>query len=75
MAIEIPKPDEILPDPEKEIVRGMIRAPDLLNLVATNVAPDKPELGDIRLADGTNWNPGAGIGFYGYHSGAWNKLG
>ena len=45
------------------------------HLDETNVAPTKPRTGDIRLADGTNWNPGSGAGFYGYHSGAWNKLG
>lgn len=38
-------------------------------------APDKPRNGDIRLADGTSWNPGAGQGFYGYYNNTWNKLG
>mgnify|MGYP000190695793 FL=1 len=35
-----------------------------------NVAPDKPREGDIRYADGTNWNPGHGKGlyYYEYHS-------
>lgn len=41
----------------------------------THVAPVKPKEGDIRLADGTNWNPGAGAGFYGYYNNAWFKLG
>jgi len=41
----------------------------------THVAPTKPRNGDIRLADGTNWNPGSGQGFYGYYNSAWNKLG
>ena len=42
----------------------------------SNVAPDKPRTGDIRYADGTNWNPGsAGEGVYIYLStGAWSKL-
>jgi hypothetical protein len=40
-----------------------------------NVAPEKPREGMVVLADGTNWNPGSGAGFYGYYSGAWNKLG
>lgn len=40
-----------------------------------NVAPAKPRAGDIALADGTNWNPGSGAGFYGYYGGAWVKLG
>lgn len=41
----------------------------------TNAAPVKPREGDIRLADGTNWNPGSGQGVYAYYGGAWNFLG
>ena len=48
---------------------------DFLQLKQTDVAPAKPRAGMVVFADGTNWNPGSGIGFYGYHSGAWNKLG
>ncbi len=40
-----------------------------------NEEPSKPRTGMIVLADGTNWNPGSGAGFYGYHSSSWNKLG
>lgn len=40
----------------------------------TYVAPAKPREGDIRLADGTSWNPGAGRGVYVYFSSVWNKL-
>lgn len=45
------------------------------HLDMTNVAPTKPRAGDLRFADGTNWNPGSGAGVYAYHSGSWNKLG
>jgi len=31
-----------------------------------HVAPERPREGDIRFADGTNWNPGNGKGFYYY---------
>lgn len=42
----------------------------------THVAPPRPRDGDVRLADGTHWNPtGGGKGFYGYYDGAWHKLG
>ena len=35
----------------------------------------KPRNGDIRYADGTNWNPGGtGEGIYAYVNGAWAKL-
>ena len=42
----------------------------------SNTAPDKPRTGDIRYADGSDWNPGAtGEGVYIYLStGAWSKL-
>ena len=40
-----------------------------------NVAPAKPREGDVRGADGTNWNPGAGKGVYVYYTAAWHLLG
>jgi hypothetical protein len=43
----------------------------------TYVAPAKPRDGDIRLADGTKWNPVAAGAprFVGYYSGGWHLLG
>lgn len=38
------------------------------------VAPLKPRDGDIRYADGTSWNPGAGVGIYAFLGAAWVKL-
>ena len=43
-------------------------------LDVTTVAPPKPRAGMIRYTDAVSWNPGAGAGFYGYHSGSWNKF-
>lgn len=41
----------------------------------SNAVPLKPRAGDVRYADGTNWNPGSGEGLYLYLStGAWSKL-
>ena len=40
-----------------------------------NVEPIRPRTGMIVLADGSNWNPGSGAGFYGYYGSAWVKLG
>lgn len=37
--------------------------------------PPKPREGMIVFADGTDWDPGSGKGFYGYHGGSWNFLG
>jgi len=41
------------------------------------VLKDKPRAGDIRYADGSDWNPGGtGEGIYFYNSSAaWVKLG
>jgi hypothetical protein len=48
---------------------------DIMRLEETNVAPAKPRNGDIRYADGTNWNPGGtGEGIYAYTNDAWAKL-
>lgn len=47
------------------------------NCDALNVAPAKPRTGMLRYADGTNWNPGSGKGYYGYDesTAAWRFLG
>ena len=58
------------------------RISDVINNIAdghfdvSNVEPSKPRTGDIRHADGSNWNPGStGEGVYIYLStGAWSKL-
>ena len=55
---------------------------DVMRLEQTNVDPineggidnGKPRDGDIRYADGTNWNPGSGAGIYAYIGSAWTKL-
>lgn len=39
-----------------------------------HVAPLKPRDGDIRYADGSYWNPGAGKGIYAYNGTAWVKM-
>lgn len=47
-----------------------------LLLSTTNEVPTKPEKGNVYYADGTNWDPGSGEGWYGYDSGgSWVKLG
>ena len=42
----------------------------------TSVAPSKPRAGDVRYADGTNFNPGHGKALYYYDGvdGHWHKL-
>ncbi len=45
------------------------------HLDPTHVAPDKLSDGDIRYADGTDWNPGSGRGVYIYKINVWTFLG
>lgn len=58
----------------RRIATEMSTAQEMLRLGETFVAPTKPRAGDIRFADGTSWNPGAGRGFYGYTGTAWTKF-
>lgn len=51
------------------------RGIDKVTLPELHVAPEKPRTGMVVLADGTNFNPGSGAGFYGYRGGAWRFLG
>lgn len=44
----------------------------VINLQETNVAPTRPQDGDIRKADGTNWQASEGI--YAYYNSTWTKL-
>lgn len=45
-----------------------------VELRLVHVEPSKPREGMLVAADGTDWNPGGGIGIYAYLSGAWSKL-
>jgi hypothetical protein len=39
-----------------------------------HTAPDKLVEGMVRVADGTDWDPGSGAGIYLYLGGSWTKL-
>lgn len=60
---------------ELQKISGAITALALGHLDQTTVAPVKPRDGDVRYADGTSWNPGAGKGVYVYKTSAWVLLG
>ena len=78
------QPAPLPPNPEQlgiYIINELNRLGDILfnqsvfRLEETNAAPDKPRVGDIRYADGTNWDPGSGEGIYFRNSaGSWVKL-
>ena len=59
----------------QKLEQELTSAQQLMRLAPTTATPDKPRDGDIRYADGTNWNPFSGEGFYGYYAGSWVKLG
>lgn len=56
------------------IAQAIAKDPFLL-LDTLNAEPSKVKNGMVVLADGTNWNPGLGAGYYGYYGSAWHKLG
>lgn len=56
-------------------IAAAVQALALGHIDTSNAAPTKPRTGDIRLADGTNWNPGSGQGVYAYYGSAWHFLG
>lgn len=63
---------------ERELRRlsgTLISGVDAVMLPELHAAPAKPRTGMVVLADGSDWNPGSGAGYYGYRSGAWQFLG
>ena len=45
-----------------------------VELKTSHAAPERPRDGMIIIADGVDWDPGSGAGFYGYRNGAWRLL-
>lgn len=62
-------------DAELRVIAENFAGVSEVQLTVQNVEPTKPRDGLIALADGTNWNPGSGAGFYGYRGGSWVLLG
>ncbi len=59
----------------EQVSRAMSEPNDMLLLDMRYGAPAKPRDGMVVLADGVNFNPGSGGGYYGYRAGAWRFLG
>lgn len=78
-------PEEPLNNEENGVAyasRQLFRLSELFNsgfgflvLAELSIEPKKVFVGMVVLADGTNWNPGAGQGVYAYYAAAWHKLG
>lgn len=47
---------------------------DLVRILETNTLPGKITEGEMRIADGVNWNPGRGAGTYIFRRGIWNLI-
>jgi len=58
----------------QDLVRALNESQPFVFLQILNVAPERPRDGMVVAADGTNWNPGSGAGFYGRIGGAWVKF-
>lgn len=71
------KPEDLQRFLQEELTKiaAVVQAVALGQLDKTHVAPPKPREGMIRLADGTQWNPGSGQGVYCYYNSAWRFLG
>ena len=60
---------------ELEAIGNAFNRPLILHLDVAHAEPAKPRDGMVVLADGTDWNPGSGEGYYGYYGASWKKLG
>ena len=53
----------------QDLSRALSEAQEFAFVQELHVAPERPRDGMVVLADGTDWNPGSGAGFYGYDGG------
>ena len=79
-AASVPQTEDILElarflHQELTLIADSFDVMDNLELVEQHNPPVRPRDGMIVLADGVNWNPGSGAGFYGRRGGAWVLLG
>jgi len=59
---------------ELQVISTLLQELQQGHVEEAHIPPTKPSPGMIRLADGTDWNPGLGAGIYAYYAGVWNKL-
>lgn len=52
-----------------------LNTPQEVRLTPQHVEPERPREGMLVLADGTDWNPGSGVGLYRYTGVAWEMIG
>jgi hypothetical protein len=61
-------------DEFQSVARSQSDTVDFVQFNVLHVEPSKPREGLECVADGTDWDPGAGAGKYLYIGGAWTKL-
>lgn len=59
---------------ELEQVARQLNAREAVNLAPLGAEPERLRDGMLVYANGVDWNPGSGAGFYGREAGAWVKL-
>lgn len=59
---------------ELDIIARAFREQDEVQLKELHNEPAKLRAGMVVFADGTDWNPGSGVGVYVYTGSAWSKL-
>ena len=72
-----PRDPEELPnylEREMDRIANALEGIEEFRLPVLSRPPRRPRDGDIRYADGVNWNPGEGRGVYEYVNGSWDKL-
>ncbi len=81
-ARELYAPDPVPSDPklwQGYLAREFNKISNIVNadlrLERLHVEPARPRDGMVVYADGSDWNPGSGEGYYGYYGSAWNFLG
>lgn len=59
----------------RRLQQSLATEQDYAHLRTLHAAPTRPREGMLAVADGTDWDPGAGAGLYIYRSGSWVRLG
>lgn len=62
-------------DRQMEYIEQALQSFEFIRLVPSTRVPVRPREGEIRLADGTDWNPGSGKGIYVFLDSGFELLG
>ena len=58
-----------------ETLQATMPNPRMLILEESDAPPDNPQMPALVFADGVNWDPGSGPGFYYWNNSVWTPLG